>query len=1150
MSIKNSSAIPTNIKSLSTAALACAVLLSTKTSKADISTTGQITDENGIVTTINTLGHKMIGYDSIGTLVIDQGSVINDSNLWIGLGRNTGGDGSATITGADTTVNINSLSVGDGGVGNLLIEDGANVRNKYGIIRAGEGLASTATVTGQGSVWYSPNFLINKNSTLNILDGGYVYSFNATRVYSNSTINISGEGSHWSSSSGIDIFGGSVLNINQGGALFTYTVNASEVNINGDNSYLSATGFSADLLDISQGGKLKCYNGIIGGPSHRRDAVGVANISGKNTVLEDRGALHVGEYGTGILNITDGAQVKATQIIFGHQSNNQTNNQNVINITGEDSSLVSEYNFNINRSATLNITDNATADITRYTVLGAFETSSPIINFDNGTLNTTSLITAGKQLLGNGTINTKTIISDFDLTFDNNNNLQQQLMLNAEPNQQITINLDYSGTEYKEAIGAGATGNGSLTIADGKNIKGENAYFGYYQTALGVATIKGENTTLDIKDDLIVGHRGKGDLSIEQGASVISKNAIIASFNNSSGTVTVTGEHSTWVVKEELNIGRYGHATLHILNGAIVKSGSAIISNPTLTSGDSDVVNLSGVNSVWENKSSLGIENKRILNITDGGKLVTHGLGLGGKLSISDEKSMLINSGDIRVSGSDAELKINRGGTASSFSATIYGCGTITVDGPFASWTNSGNFIIWEGKLNIINGASVKNTSALLGGSTTSNQIHTGEVTVSGIGSTWTNYAELSVGYYKSGILNINDYATVNVLSDTSIGLTHNGTGVINFNNGTLNTIGLVASGLHLNGNGVINTYSLLSDIDLVFDNDNGYKQQLIFNSRPNQNIIINLDMSDTAKIGAMGAGLYTNGSLTISDGKSINATKGYLGYAKGSKGVATISGENTTWSLNSDLLVGIKGDGILNISDGASVVSAKGLVGPNGFTSGGSTGTVNIEGENSNWNIGGDLSMGYGEINIAQGGQLSIGGYLFVHQNSTINLSLSSISDTFIHVDGEVSLYGKLNINFDELTSLEYGQKITLLDIVGDRYGSFQNINDGDIIATIDGHDLIYNIYGGDGNDIELFVPELADLNADGRVNHFDIDIMMQTFGTESTAADVNKDGQTDLSDLFAIRNSTRVSVVPIPEPASSLLLLIAAPFALYRRN
>ncbi len=302
--------------------------------------------------------------------------------------------------------------------------------------------------------------------------------------------------------------------------------------------------------------------------------------------------------------------------------------------------------------------------------------------------------------------------------------------------------------------------------------------------------------------------------------------------------------------------------------------------------------------------------------------------------------------------------------------------GHVTIDGSGSTWTNrtveshlyigsSGN-----GTLDIIGGAAVSNTVGEIG----YNAGSTGEVTVDGDGSTWTNNGDLYVGHAGSGTLNISGGAAVSVAGTTFVAYETGSTGSIEFGSGggTLTTKSLRVSSSQVLGSGTINTRGLLTDVDLRFDATHGLNQMLSLNPGSGQSITVVLDMASApSSNGELGAGYQGNGVLTIQDGIAVNSTFGWLGYRSGSTGTAKVAGNGSKWNNSSDLFIGNSGSGTLNIADGGAVSNTAGYVGNNA----GSTGNVTIDGTGSIWTNNGDLYVGIsgsGTLNIADGGAVS----------------------------------------------------------------------------------------------------------------------------------------------------------------------------------
>jgi len=248
----------------------------------------------------------------------------------------------------------------------------------------------------------------------------------------------------------------------------------------------------------------------------------------------------------------------------------------------------------------------------------------------------------------------------------------------------------------------------------------------------------------------------------------------------------------------------------------------------------------------------------------------------------------------------------------------------------------------------------------------------TGAATVSGAGSSWTTF-QLLVGDYGDGTLNIGDGGLVVVHHITRVGDEDGSTGAITFDNGTLTTSEFQGAVADLSGTGTINTRGLVSDVDLVFDATHGRVQTLTLNG-PGQNITVNLDVG----VGAMGAGYRGKGSMHISDGVSVPSMGGYLGFASGSSGRATVSGADSTWTIRTDLYIGLDGDGTLDITGGAAVTNRYGRIGTNSN----STGAVTVSGAGSTWTNREDLRVGddgEGTLSIADGGLVSVAGGMWI---------------------------------------------------------------------------------------------------------------------------------------------------------------------------
>jgi len=120
-------------------------------------------------------------------------------------------------------------------------------------------------------------------------------------------------------------------------------------------------------------------------------------------------------------------------------------------------------------------------------------------------------------------------------------------------------------------------------------------------------------------------------------------------------------------------------------------------------------------------------------------------------------------------------MDIKSGAVVSSSNSNIIGevtggSGAVTVSGRGSAWTSTAGLLVGThgvGKLNIKNGATARNTNTGIVGY---HPAGSGEVTVSGAGSTWINDNGLFVGHEGQGVLNITGGGVVSAASHTMMG--------------------------------------------------------------------------------------------------------------------------------------------------------------------------------------------------------------------------------------------------------------------------------------------------------------------------------------------------------------------------------------------
>ncbi len=487
-------------------------------------------------------------------------------------------------------------------------------------------------------------------------------------------------------------------------------------------------------------------------------------------------------------------------------------------------------------------------------------------------------------------------------------------------------------------------------------------------------------------------------------------------------SITITGKGSS-VMSRMLNMfrksrkGFYGRGTSSCVwliliaclslaclagkvNAAISTTGDVAPSDPATWDEDTDA---------YIGKTSDGS-----MSITSGSDIESHSVfigndsGVDGAVTITGSGSTWTNSSSILVAGDygDGTLDITAGGAVSNtegyIGRRVGSTGEVTVDGTGSTWTNSlslnvGN--IGNGTLNITAGGAVNNTTAYIGALSGS----TGEVTVSGTGSTWTNSLSLNVGNIGNGTLNI-----------TAGGAVNNTTAYIGALSGSTGEVTVSGTGSTWTNSG---------------------------------NLIV---------------GLSGNGTLDITAGGVVsNTSNGFIGYNEGVTGVVTVDGTGSTWTNSVSLQVGHIGNGTLNITAGGAVSNAVGYIGYNE----GSTGVVTVDGDDgsgnaSTWTNTGHLYVGYSggkavineEIEVTRGGVLNItdGGEV-----TNVNGYIGYSSVTFASPDYHLSA-GKATIDGTDSTWTNSGNLYVGYGAAGlgtYAYGGEMVVSNGGLVENVHGY-------------------------------------------------------------------------------------------------
>ncbi|MEM0965653.1 MAG: autotransporter-associated beta strand repeat-containing protein [Verrucomicrobiota bacterium] len=558
---------------------------------------------------------------------------------------------------------------------------------------------------------------------------------------------------------------------------------------------------------------------------------------------------------------------------------------------------------------------------------------------------------------------------------------------------------------------------GTLTVNGGSRL---DLAFGRIQSGgamTSTATVTGAGSIWDVNRQMIMGESGQTNLLIENGGSVLvgGNLASLGAGAGATSTATITGTGSTWNINDsevgELVVGADGEGILNINAGGKVTNSRGTLAR---NSGSVGSATVSGTGSQWENTLELvvGRIGDGTLRIEDGALVTAPNVFIarvgGSTGDVTVNNSQLTATGFVSV-GNEGEgtLLVENGGVVSGVDGFVAGrfdapnpnaVGTVTVTGDGSQWNNSGDLSIGNsgtGTLDVLLGGLVSSRNGLLG----ADNLATGTVLVSGTDSQsgtpsqWTITENLTVGDQGQGTLTVSGGGVVSSGSAT-LADKNGSTGTVNVNGAGSqwsNTGVLVVGDL---GNGTLN----ISDSGVVSSGSGtlGRAQnssgQLVTGtgvvtvtgsgSEWNVDNALRVGQSGTGQLDILQGGAVTSGSAIIADQNNG-------GLNSDGRGTVNVDGDGSDWTVSGDLTVGNEGPGTLNVSNGAKVSnSGTAVIGEAGRGTGTVTvtGTDSVSGTNSTWTSSGDLTVGNegtGTLNVSDGGQVSTDGAAILGQAS-----------------------------------------------------------------------------------------------------------------------------------------------------------------------
>ncbi len=1000
---------------------------------------------------------------------------------------------------------------GHSGTGSLTIANGSTIRSSSGYAGSGLGSNGTVTVTGEDTEW-SVDFRLRIGAkgtgTVNVNHGGKI------KVSDWTTIGYEGLGT-------LNITDGGTVSSRDRTFLGFMSSGVGQANVDGPGSawytkYTTVGREGTGELNIMNGGLVTATSISVGGETGSQ---GTLNVDGTGSRL-DTWTLRVGSQSDGQVNITNGGLIEAGETVI-DQDRTTGSTIHFDNGSLETGTLDAHANA---------LTGTGSVTAHGWIVDGAdihfangSNTAHHLINHLPGQNITLNLIYDGDYDLGagNNSVGSMTVSNGSSVT-----GRRGDIGRNSTGDGTVTV-VGPGSSWACATLSVGYRGTGTLNVNHGGAVtSGGYDNVGLYAGSSGTISVDGIGSTLTSNGPLTVGGEGSALLGITNGGVVTTTHAAtIGSVSGSHGEVTVDGAGSTWDVGTSLSVGKSGTALLTISNGGRVAAESL-----TVGAGGAVVLNQGALE--LDELEPNDVAARSIDGVTGVGTVITHSWLFdndavfdatnlaNGPSDVFDGSAGLTATVAVRLDGKGISGAGNAGtgsitaingaqiaGTTGYIGYQSTGDGTVTIDGPGTSWTNSQRLFVGyagSGTLNILNGGQVSNT---LQGYVRSANATTSVVNVDGDGSTWINGGDLSistrgslnitnggsvsarqlrlssstgdsivtvsgvdaslhltdnlyVGLQKLGVLNIGPGAMVTVegMTEVSTNRYADTISTIHFDGGTLISTKLRATADNLTGTGTISTRGwVIDEADAVFDNGTNSTQAVINNS-VDKNITVNLTYDGTSEAGA---GYTGNGSLTVANGSAIHSTYGFIGYQAGSNGTVNVDGAGSSWTVAEELQFGL-GESILNITQGGVVSCGSVTTDPDRRST--ST-TINVIGEDSVWSVEGMLSIGAGKQYSTMTMNILDGGKLITKGNTGVGLGefiMSTHGDIRIEGTGsEWISHGNMRIyseNRDGSVSVLNGASVT---IMSNLYFSGYGREEGQSAMVVDGDGSSLSVSG-----------------------------------------------------------------------------------------
>ncbi len=549
-----------------------------------------------------------------------------------------------------------------------------------------------------------------------------------------------------------------------------------------------------------------------------------------------------------------------------------------------------------------------------------------------------------------------------------------------------TVTVDGSGSDWtlSSQLFIGYDGTGSMTVSDSALVDATSAAtiaFGAGSTGTLIVT---DSATLQTDGAVYVSEGGTAYLTVSAGGTVSATGSSgqirIANDAGSYGEATVTGSGSSLEAANNGSIiaGYSGTGVLTIQDSASAEADGGFIGYEGTATG------------------TITVQSNGTLNLASTGTDLTIGYRSGSTGTLNIETGGSADVGDRTVLGdfSGAQGTINVTGSGSQFETrNLYvgdagtgtlnmSGGTVTVEFPMSvgvqtgssgTVTNDGgtltvglSLLVGEagtGTATIRNGGSLGVTGVTRIGQNSSS---TGQLTITGSGSTWTASGNVSTGYEGTGTLNIQDGATANLSGELLVGDKAGSIGTATVDAATM-TASAILVGSAGTGTMTLSGGSTVTADDLIVGNSAGSNgTATLTGSGTSMSLSLELNV-----------GLEGTGTLNVNNGGTILVTDGVrLGDQTTGAGTVNIDGASSKITSSANTWIGDEGTGTVALTNGADFYAD--LVTYIGYASTG-TGTLTLDGSGTYWESGGDFFVGVsgsGNVSVTNGAEI-VGDYV-----------------------------------------------------------------------------------------------------------------------------------------------------------------------------